>query len=251
MLKTAAKKVAWVGRTASMVFGLALVLALILGVATTALSATGGNFLLGKPNTASSQTSLVGTVTKAAQSALVVVNKGTGSALNLQVTNTNSPPMKVNSSARVANLNAQFAGHADTADSATSAQNATNAGNADTLDTLDSAALQRRVSTACAPGNSIRAIAEDGTPTCEPDDDTSADQVNALKTELGTNDNAPRAGCDVIEPSASLVHEGLFGRPAQEDPPSRRQRDAKERGRQDLRGEPLLNKTLRGGPPRR
>ena len=52
MLRTAAKKVAWVGRTASMVFGLALVLALILGVATTALSATGGNFLLGQRNVA-------------------------------------------------------------------------------------------------------------------------------------------------------------------------------------------------------
>jgi hypothetical protein len=31
MLKSMASKVAWVGRTASMVFGLALVLALILG----------------------------------------------------------------------------------------------------------------------------------------------------------------------------------------------------------------------------
>jgi transposase len=33
----------------------------------------------------------------------------------------------------------------------------------------------------------------------------------------------------VIEPSASSVHESLFGRPAHQDPPSRRQRDAKER----------------------
>ncbi len=120
MIKSALSKVAWVGRTASMVFGLALLLALSLGVATTALSDTGGNFILGKPNTAGKQTSLVGTVAKAAQSALVVVNKGTGSALKLQVTNTNSPPMKVNSSAKVANLNA------------------------DKLDDLDSAALQRR-----------------------------------------------------------------------------------------------------------
>jgi hypothetical protein len=36
----------------------------------------------------------------------------------------------------------------------------------------DAAYLQRRVSATCAAGNSIRAIAADGTVTCEPDDDT-------------------------------------------------------------------------------
>jgi transposase len=34
----------------------------------------------------------------------------------------------------------------------------------------------------------------------------------------------------VIEPWAPLVHESLFGRPAKEDPPSCRPRDAKKRG---------------------
>jgi hypothetical protein len=34
--------------------------------------------------------------------------------------------------------------------------------------------------------------------------------------------DSSKAGCDVIEPGASLAHESLFGRPAQEDPPSRR-----------------------------
>jgi hypothetical protein len=53
----------------------------------------------------------------------------------------------------------------------------------------------------------------------------------------------------VIEPGASSVHESLFRRPAKEDPPSRRQRDAEERGRQDLLGEPLLRQTLRCGSP--
>jgi hypothetical protein len=42
MLRTVASKVAWVGRTASMVFGLALVLALVLGIATMALAAVPG-----------------------------------------------------------------------------------------------------------------------------------------------------------------------------------------------------------------
>jgi hypothetical protein len=41
MLRTAASKIAWVGRTASMVIGLALVMALVFGVATMALGATG------------------------------------------------------------------------------------------------------------------------------------------------------------------------------------------------------------------
>jgi len=41
VLRNVASKVAWVGRTASMVFGLALVLALLFGVATMALGATG------------------------------------------------------------------------------------------------------------------------------------------------------------------------------------------------------------------
>ncbi len=50
MLRSMAIKVAWLGRTASMVFGLALVVGLIFGVASAALSATGGNFILGKAN---------------------------------------------------------------------------------------------------------------------------------------------------------------------------------------------------------
>jgi hypothetical protein len=41
----------------------------------------------------------------------------------------------------------------------------------------------------------------------------------------------PRAGCGMIERGAPLVHESLFGRPAQEDPSSRGQGDAQERGR--------------------
>src|SRR5215212_11103320 len=61
----------------------------------------------------------------------------------------------------------------------------------------------------------------------------------------------PRAGCDVIEPDTSLAHESLLRRPAHEDPRSCGQRDAKERSRQDLRGEPLLCKTLRRSSPRR
>ena len=61
MVRSALSKVAWVGRTASMVFGLALVMALLFGVASTALGANGGNFILGKAtNAATKVTGLIG-----------------------------------------------------------------------------------------------------------------------------------------------------------------------------------------------
>jgi len=104
MLRIAAKKVAWVGRTASMVLGLALVLALLFGVASMALGATGGNFLLGKANGAGAISKLTANM---ANPALQLVNTSTNAAataLNLKVASGN-PPMKVNSAARVANLN--------------------------------------------------------------------------------------------------------------------------------------------------
>ncbi len=85
-------KVLWVGRTAATVFGLALVMALVFGVATTAIGATGGNFLLGKKNVADAISSLV--------------KQGPGPALSL-VVEANQPPLKVNSAAgKATNLNA-------------------------------------------------------------------------------------------------------------------------------------------------
>jgi hypothetical protein len=96
-----------------MVFGLALVLALIFGVASVALSATGGNFILGQSNSASNQSSLVAQVVDTTKSALLVRNSGAGAALTLKVGNQTStpeskttPPMKVDSQALVGNLNA-------------------------------------------------------------------------------------------------------------------------------------------------
>jgi hypothetical protein len=92
MLGTAVKKVAWVGRTASMVFGLALVMALVLGVATMAMGATGSNFLLGQRNVADAISTLV--------------KQGPGPALSL-VVEANQPPLKVNAAAgKATNLNA-------------------------------------------------------------------------------------------------------------------------------------------------
>jgi hypothetical protein len=106
MLKSIVSKVAWVGRTASMVFGLALVLALLFGVATMALGATGGNFILGKANSAGVTSKLTSDV---AGPTLNLINNGSAAAataLNLTVPS-GKPPMTVNATAgKATNLNA-------------------------------------------------------------------------------------------------------------------------------------------------
>jgi hypothetical protein len=112
MVKSAAKKVAWVGRTASMVFGLALVLALMFGVASVALAGTGvgGVFNLGVTNTVNAITTLVsgGAGVGPAGPMLRIDNNSTNSAataLELLV-EPGKAPMKVNSGTKVTNLNA-------------------------------------------------------------------------------------------------------------------------------------------------
>lgn len=103
MFRDVASKVAWVGRTASMVVGLALVLALILGIATMALAAVPGDpFKLGQVNRIDKLTTLIGNTSGAM---LAVDNDSTAPgarALDLRVDDGNAP-MRVNSDARVAN----------------------------------------------------------------------------------------------------------------------------------------------------
>ena len=140
-----------------MVFGLALVLALIFGVTSVALSASGGNFILGKPNEATSVSKLT---TSIAGPALTLVNQGTeaaATALNINVASGNAP-LRVNAAAGTAtNLSADEldgkdsaafyaqgskvadSSHADRADHATSAYSAADA---DLLDGKDSSAFQ-------------------------------------------------------------------------------------------------------------
>jgi hypothetical protein len=133
-----------------MVFGLALVLALIFGVTGVALSATGGNFVLGKANEATAVTRLTATV---AGPALTLVNQGTdaaATALNINVTS-GKAPLRVNAAAGTAtNLSADeldgkdssafYAEGSKVADSANAdqADHATSAADADTLDGTDS-----------------------------------------------------------------------------------------------------------------
>jgi hypothetical protein len=110
-------------------------------VTTTALagSGVGGVFNLGQANTVDAKSSLTGTTVDAQ---LLVQNTGTGTALNLMV-GAGVTPFKVNSTTKVASLNA------------------------DQLDGLDSSALQKRVSGTCASGQAIRIVNADGTVSCQ------------------------------------------------------------------------------------
>src|SRR5215204_3399945 len=106
MVRSVAKKVLWVGRATVFLMGLALMLALVFGMASTAFGANGGNFILGSlNNTATAITKLTGTV--GGGPALQVSNPSTATgstALDLQVA-TGKAPMKVNSTTKVTNLN--------------------------------------------------------------------------------------------------------------------------------------------------
>jgi hypothetical protein len=93
-------------RMATLLVGLAVTLALVLGIATAALAAVPGDpFKLGRINTINALTGLVGSVNS---EMLKIDNNSTGTAataLNLQV-EPGKAPMKVNSDAKVTNLNA-------------------------------------------------------------------------------------------------------------------------------------------------
>lgn len=113
-------------------------------LASTALAANGQPLVMGVlSNTATALTRLSGS---AAEGTLQVISTGTGSALDLRVkTGTGivpAAPLKVNSSTKVADLNA------------------------DRLDGLDSAQLQRRVTGTCGVGSAVAAVNANGTVAC-------------------------------------------------------------------------------------
>jgi hypothetical protein len=112
MAKTIFKKVVWLGRATTFLVGLAVILALSVGLTSAALAGTGvgATFNLGKTNTVNALSSLVGSTSS---SMLKVDNNGSGSALDLRVGPSTTPPdqkavapMSVDSQAKVANLNA-------------------------------------------------------------------------------------------------------------------------------------------------
>lgn len=107
MAKSVVGRVMWVGRATVFLVGLAVILALVLGVASAAFGANGGNFILGVINSASDTTRLSGNVSGGP--ALHVTNPRTGAgsrALQLNVAE-NRPPIQVNATAgKAINLDA-------------------------------------------------------------------------------------------------------------------------------------------------
>jgi hypothetical protein len=111
MLRSLGKKVVRMGRATVFVVGLSVILVMVFGVATTALAGNGpGDFFhLGQKNTVNRLSQLVGTT---AGAMLRVDNDGSGTALDLRVGQGTDPsaktvaPMKVDSQAKVTNLNA-------------------------------------------------------------------------------------------------------------------------------------------------
>jgi hypothetical protein len=100
MVKSAAKKVMWVGKTMVFLVGLAVVLALTVGVSSTALAGTGigATFNLGQTNTVNAMSKLVGSI---AGPSLQIDNNSTNAAataLDLQV-EAGKAPMKVSANA--------------------------------------------------------------------------------------------------------------------------------------------------------
>jgi hypothetical protein len=107
MAKKVATKAARIARATALALGAALMLAVVLGVATTAVAGTGAGatFNLGQTNTVNVLSKLVGSV---GGPSLQIANNSTGAnatALELQV-EAGKAPMKVNSGAKVFNLNA-------------------------------------------------------------------------------------------------------------------------------------------------
>jgi hypothetical protein len=106
-MSSVVKKVMFVGRATVFMVGLAVILVLTVGVASAAFGANGGNFILGQTNAATAITKLAGSAGVAGPS-LQIDNNSTNAAataLDLQV-EAGKAPMKVNSDAQVANLNA-------------------------------------------------------------------------------------------------------------------------------------------------
>lgn len=106
MMKTTNKvleRIWWLGRGTATTMGVAVMLAVVLGVGTTALAAVPGDpFKLGRTNTIEQMSTLVG---NASTALLRINNNGSGPALDLRVEE-GEAPMNVNSTTRVNGLNA-------------------------------------------------------------------------------------------------------------------------------------------------
>jgi hypothetical protein len=151
MFRSALSKVMWVGRATVFLVGLAVILAMVMGLASAALSATGDNFILGQPNSADAPTTLVGKIVDTTKSALVLKNPNGGSALQLQVDG-GVAPLKVNAAAgKATNLDAD---KVDGQEASSFLPANAKAADSDTLDDIDSTGFVRSQANALdmAPG---------------------------------------------------------------------------------------------------
>ena len=107
MLRSAASKVMWVGRATVFMVGLAVILAMVFGVASAAFGANGQAWILGQGNAATAITKLAGAVGVNGPMLQLINNNADANdtALDLRV-QSGEAPMRVNSATKVDNLNA-------------------------------------------------------------------------------------------------------------------------------------------------
>lgn len=135
MSRTILHKALRISRGLALATGAVVICAVVLGAATVALAAAPGDpFRLGKVNAINKVTKLVG---KANSPRLVIDNNGNGVALSLQV-KPGRPPMQVNSTRKVARLNAD---RLDNLDQSAFLRKNGKAADADRLDGKDSGDL--------------------------------------------------------------------------------------------------------------
>jgi hypothetical protein len=106
MLRSAAGKVMWVGRATVFLVGLAVILALVVGLASAAFGANGQAWILGQSNVATAITALGGNSGVNGPMVRLTNNNADANdtALDLRV-QSGEAPMMVNSGTRVTNLN--------------------------------------------------------------------------------------------------------------------------------------------------
>ena len=162
MLRSVASKVMWVGRATTFCMGLAVVLAVVLGVGGTALAAVPGDpFKLGRINYVDQLTALTSVL---GGPVLRVDNDGSGTALELRVGDpTVAPatkpvaPMKVDSQAKVTNLNSDELDGKSAPDFLPAGGKAADA---ETLDGLDSTQFMGNFSGRYVATNSVSSSAQ-------------------------------------------------------------------------------------------
>src|SRR5215216_6035512 len=116
MFRAIFPRVMWVGRAAVFTVGLAVILAVVFGVASMAFAANGDPWILGQPNTATAITKLAGAAGVNGPMLQLINNDAdtNDTALSLVVED-GEPPMKVTSDTRVVNLNSDKLDNKDSA----------------------------------------------------------------------------------------------------------------------------------------